>query len=50
MMVNVLEALDIDGILEYFGFNNSSQRTIIASDGFKINDKILTLGDPDQEF
>ena len=47
MMVNVLEALDIDGILEYFGFNNSSQRTIIASDGFDSHSYIVALGDSD---
>ena len=33
-MVNVSEALDIDKILEYSGFDGSAQRTIIAADGF----------------
>ena len=46
-MVNVSEAIDIDKILEYYGFENSAQRTIITSDGFESYDEILTLGDPD---
>ena len=44
-MVNVLEALKIDKILEYYGFDDSEQQTIIASDGFESYDDILTLGD-----
>ena len=46
-MVNVSEALDIDNILEYSGFDNSAQQTIIATDGFESYDDILTLGDSD---
>ena len=44
-MVNVSEALEIDKILEYSGFDDSAQRTIIAADGFESYDDILTLGD-----
>ena len=44
-MVNVSEALDIDKILEYSGFDNSWQQTIIAADGFASYDDILTLRD-----
>ena len=44
-MVNVSEALEIDNILEYSGFNDSSQRTIIAAYRFEIYDYILSLGD-----
>ena len=46
-MVNVAESLDIYRILEYSGFNNSAQQTIIATDGFESYDNILTLGDSD---
>ena len=46
-MVNVLEALEIEKILEYSGFNYSEQRTIITADGFKSYYYILTLGDSD---
>ena len=46
-MVNVSEALEIDKILEYSGFDDSSQQTIIESDGFDIYDDILTLGGSD---
>ena len=41
------EVIDIDKILECFGFNDSSQRTIVAGDGFESYDEILTLGDSD---
>ena len=44
-MLNVSEALEIDKILEYSGFENSSQQTIIAADGFESYDNILMLGD-----
>ena len=46
-MVNVLEALQIDKILEYSGFDDSAQQTIIAADGFRSYDDILMLGDSD---
>ena len=46
-MVNVSEALDIDKILEYSGFGDSAQQTIIAADWFDSYDDILTLGDSD---
>ena len=45
--MNVSEALDIYKILEYSGFDESVQRTIIVSDGFGIYDDILTLGESD---
>ena len=41
------EALEIDNILEYSGFEDSSQQTIIAEDLFESYDYILTLGDSD---
>ena len=47
MMMNVSEALDIDKILEYSGFDDSAQRIIITEDGFESYDDILTLGDSD---
>ena len=46
-MVHVSEALDIDKILEYSGFDDSAQQSIIAEDGFDSYDDILTLGDSD---
>ena len=46
-MANVSEALEIDRILEYSGFDESSQRTIIEADGLESYDEILTLGDSD---
>ena len=46
-MVNVSEALEIDKILEYYGFDDSVQLTIIAADGFESYDDILTLGESD---
>ena len=46
-MVNVSEAPDIDKILENSGFNESAQGTIIAADGFKIYNDILTVVDAD---
>ena len=46
-MVNVSEALKIDKILEYSGFDVSEQRNIIAADGFGGYDNILMLGDSD---
>ena len=42
-MVNVSKALDIDKIMEYSSFDESSQRTIVASDGFESYDDIFTL-------
>ena len=45
--MNVSESLDIDNILEYSGFDDSAQQTIIAPDGFESYDDILTLGDSD---
>ena len=33
--------------MEYSGFDDSSQRTIITADGFESYDEILTLGDSD---
>ena len=44
-MANVSEALGIDKILEYSGFDHSAQQTIITADGFKSCNYILTLGD-----
>ena len=41
------KALDIDKILEYSGFDDSAQQTIITADGFESYDGILTLGDSD---
>ena len=46
-MVNVSEALEIDKILEYSGFDDSAQRTIIAADGFESCDDILMIGASD---
>ena len=46
-MVNVSEALEIDKILEYFGFDDSAQRTTIVEAGFESYYDILTLGDSD---
>ena len=46
-MVNVSEALEVDKILEYSGFDDSAQQTIIAVDGFESYDNILALGDSD---
>ena len=46
-MVNVSEALEIYKILEYSGFDDSAQQTIIAADGFESYNDILTLGDSD---
>ena len=42
-MVNVSEALEIENILEYSGFNNSAQWTIIKSNVFEVYDEIFTL-------
>ena len=44
-MVNVSEALEMDKILEYSRFDNSTQQTITTADGFESYDDILTLGD-----
>ena len=44
-MVNGSEALEIEKILEYYDFDNSSQNTIIAVDGFDSYDDIFALGD-----
>ena len=41
------EALELDKILEYSGFEDSAQQTIIAADGFESYDEILTIGDSD---
>ena len=46
-MVNVSEALDTDKILEYTGFDDSAQQTIVAAYGFESYDDILTLRDSD---
>ena len=46
-MMNLSEALYIDKILEYSGFDNSAQQTIIAADGFESYDDILVLGESD---
>ena len=46
-MVNVSEALDIDMILEYSGFDDSALQTIITPDGFDSYGDILTIGDSD---
>ena len=46
-MVSVSEALDIDKILEYSGFDKSAQQTIVAADRFESYYDILTLGDSD---
>ena len=46
-MVNASEALKIDKILEYSGFENSAQQTIISAYVFGIYDDIVTLGDSD---
>ena len=39
------EALQINIILEYSGFDNSVQQTIITADGFESYDNTLTLGE-----
>ena len=44
-MANVSEALDIEKILEWSGFDDSEQRTTIAADRFESYDDILTLED-----
>ena len=44
-MVNVPEALDIDKILEYSGFDDWAQRTIIETDGLETYYDIITLGE-----
>ena len=44
-MVNESEALKIKRILEYVGFYDSAQRTVIVPDGFKSYDNILMLGE-----
>ena len=46
-MVNVSEALGIDKILEYSGFDDSEQWTIISENGFESYYNILMLGDSD---
>ena len=46
-MVNLSEALEIDKILEYCGFDDSAQQTIVTADGFESYDDILTLGESD---
>ena len=46
-MLNLSEALDIDKILKYSGFDESAQQTIIAADLFESYDDILTLGGSD---
>ena len=46
-MLNVSESLDIDKILEYSGFEESAQLTIIAANGFNSYDDILVIGDSD---
>ena len=46
-MVNIAEVLKIDRILEFSGFDNSAQGTIIAEDGLESFDDILTLGGSD---
>ena len=46
-MVNASEALNNEKILEYSGFDDSTQQTIIAADGFESYNGILTLGDWD---
>ena len=46
-MLNVSEALEIEKMLEYSGFEDSAQQTIITEDGFESYDYILTLGDSD---
>ena len=44
-MVNVSEALNIDKLLEYSGFDDSEQQTIVAADWFGSYYDILTLGE-----
>ena len=44
-MVNVSEAFEIDNILEYPGFEDSAQQTIITEDRFGSYYSVLTLGD-----
>ena len=46
-MVNVSEALNIDKFLEYSGFDDSEQQTIVAADWFGSYYDILTLGESD---
>ena len=46
-MFNVSEALEIEKILEYSGFEKSAQQTIIAEDGFERYDDIFALGESD---
>ena len=45
--MNVSEALKIYKILEYSGFDDSSQQTIITADGFEGYDNVLMLGESD---
>ena len=44
-MVNVSDTLEIDKILEYSGFDNSAQQTIIAAYWFESYYDILPIGD-----
>ena len=43
--MNVSEAFEIDKILEYSGFDDSAQQTIIKAYGLKSYYDILTIGD-----
>ena len=46
-MVNLSESLGIYKTLEYSSFDDSTQQTIIAADGFDSCDDILMLGESD---
>ena len=46
-MVDVSEALEIEKILEFSGFDESAQQTIIVPYGFESYGDILMLGDSD---
>ena len=46
-MVNIAEALEMERISDYYGFDDSAQRIIIETDGFESYDNILMIGDSD---
>ena len=46
-MVKIEEALEIERISDYYGFDDSAQLTIIETDVFESYDNILMIGDSD---
>ena len=46
-MVNISEALDIERILDYSGFDDPAHKNVITADGFDSYDHILVLEDSD---